>query len=244
MKTKSAFLLAAVMMFSFTGCNSKTEAPVVNYYSSTEDVTIDKIIKNSVPTYMVEYKGGFKQTISYSGFDDEEYAGLNSSEFYYIYKKSEGKLEMNQVATYSDGYETVLYLSDDKNDPYVYRKSSMNTRKDELSSEELDSLIGKSVLGYETIDAEIGSIAEENGSYVAQIKISEDGKEIGYDTLTIDPVSGLVTKVISSDDISGQDVSIVSEFVFTYDLEIDQTPKTEYVEPEDVDGINVVDDSE
>ena len=227
MKTKSltAVVMAFAMSLAFTGCDLKSSAP---YYSSTEEVTIDKIIEKSQPVNMLEYKGGFKQTISYSGFGDEN---LDNAEIYLCYKKTSDLIEVNQAAVYPDDYFTYVYMSNDRNDPFVYSRTSMGGTKDDFSDEDLNSLLNDTVLGYVTYKADLVEVNTEEDKYVATINISLDGEEVGTDYVTIDPATGYVLYVKSSDSSSGQEVSINSEFTYTSDITIDTTPKTEYSEP-------------
>ncbi len=240
MKIKSAaFVLAAltaVSLFSFTGCGNKKEkiendtsneitAP---FYKSVSDVTLEKIIGQSQPSVMTGYKGGFRQTIKYEGFEDE---GLDDTNIYLCYKKTGDITELNQIAEYTDGYFTHVYMSSDRNDPYVYSKTPMGITKDDFTDDVLKHMIEDTVLGYASFDADLGEVTEENGTYIANVTISENGEEVGSDRLTIDPATGFILKVESSDNTSGKNLSVISEFTYTDDITIDVTPKTEYVEP-------------
>lgn len=226
MKTKSAFLLSAVMLFAFTGCGTPAQKP---FYSSVSEVTIDSIIERTKPVNMVEYKGGFKQTLKYSGFGDDN---LDDSNIYLCYKKTDDIIEVNQVAEYPDDYFTRVYMSNDRNDPYAYTQSSMNAIKEDLSEESLSKLVNETVLGYQNFQAELGEVKEEDDKYVATVSICIDGENVGTDTITIDPATGLVINVVSADSTTGKDLSILSEFTYSSDIEIDTTPKTKALEQE------------
>lgn len=229
MKTKSvsALIITIAMAFSLSGCEKNSK----EYYSSTEDVTIDSIVTMTKPENMIEYKGGFKQTISYSGFNDEN---IDNAEIYLCYKKSSGKTEINQVAKYPDEYYTIVYMTNDSSDPFVYTKSNMGCMKDDFTEEDFKSMTGESVLGYGELEAVLNSVTSENGSYIADVTISMDGAEAGHDMITIDPKTGYVVKVESIDNTTGQNISVVSEFIYSNDFEIDDSPKKEYVEPADM----------
>lgn len=226
MKKNLSFILAASVFFSFTGCSTNSqnssETQASSYYSSVSDVTLDKIIEKTKPVNMVEYKGGFKQTLDYTGFGDEN---LDNAEIYLCYKKNGDTIEINQVAKYPDNYYNIIYMSNDKDDPHVYNQSPVGCTTDKFTDSDFQSRFDSTVLGYNDLEAELGDVKEENGDYIATVQISEEGKAVGADTITIDPETGFVLKVISSDSSSGQEISIVSEFTYSSDIEIDRSPK-------------------
>ena len=98
MKTTTAFILTAAMALSFTGCDSSIIGKKA-CYTSTEEVTLEKLIENSSPSKMVEYKGGFKEVIDYSGSGIEN---MDDGEFYTSYEKTGNLLEVNYVSKYPD----------------------------------------------------------------------------------------------------------------------------------------------
>lgn len=226
MKKNLSFILAASMFFAFTGCSTNSqnssETQASSYYSSVSDVTLDKIIEKTKPANMVEYKGGFKQTLDYNGFGDEN---LDNAEIYLCYKKTGEIIEINQVANYPDKYFNIIYMSNDKDDPHVYNQSPVGCTTDKFTDADFQSRFDNTVLGYTDLEAELGDVKEESGKYIATVQISEEGKAVGADTITIDPETGFVLKVISSDNSSGQEISIVSEFTYSSDIEIDRSPK-------------------
>ena len=137
MKNKSAILLAAVMALSltaFTGCDkgSGIFAQKAPFYSSVSDVTIENIIAHSSPVELAAYKGAFKETIKYNGFGDET---VDSGEYSKIYKKTGDKMEANFISKYSDGFNTNVYISNDKDDMYIYNMTNMGINRSEATEE-------------------------------------------------------------------------------------------------------------
>ena len=235
MKTTTAFILTAAMALSFTGCDSSIIA-TKSCYTSTSDVTLEKLIENSSPEKMVEYKGGFKEVYDYSGSGVEN---MDDGEFYTCYKKTGDLLEFNYVASYPDEYSTVGYISSDKKDPYYYSQTPMGITKSELSEDEINKTFSNTVLGYIDFDAALEDVTEKDGNYIATVKISQEGAEVGTDTITIDPKSGMILKVKSTQQDGNQELEVITEFTYTKDIQIDTTPKTEYrdpVEAEEVTG--------
>ncbi len=235
MKTSTAFILTAAMALSFTGCDSSIIGSKA-CYTSTDEVTLEKLIENSSPLKMVEYKGGFKEVIDYSGSGIEN---MDDGEFYTSYKKTGSLLEVNYVSKYPDAYSSCGYISNDKDDPYVYSKNPMGITKNELKEEDIDQTFSTTVLGYIDFDASLENVTEKDGNYIATVKISQEGEEIGTDTITLDPKSGMILKVKSTQQDGDKELEVISEFTYTKDIEIDSTPKTEYrdpVEAEEVTG--------
>ena len=227
MKTTTAFILTAAMALSFTGCDSSIIA-TKHCYTSTSDVTLEKLIENSSPEKMVEYKGGFKEVLDYSGSGIEN---MDDGEFYTCYKKTGDLIEFNYVASYPDEYSTTAYISNDKEDRYYYSKTPMGITKSELSEDEVKHTFSNTVLGYIDFDATLEDVSEKDGNYIATVRISQEDEEIGADTITIDPKSGMILKVKSTQQDGDKELEVITEFTYTKDIEIDTTPKTEYRDP-------------
>lgn len=234
MKKNLSFILAASLFLTFTGCSKETqnssETESAPYYSSVSDVTLAKIIDRTKPVNMVEYKGGFKQTLDYSGFGDDN---VDNAEIYLCYKKTDDIIEINQVANYPDNYFNFIYMSNDKDDPHVYNQSPVGCTTDKFTDSDFQTMFENTVLGYSDLEAELGDVKEEGGKYIATVKISTEGTEAGADTITIDPETGLVLSVKSSDNSSGQEISVISEFTYSSDIKIDRTPKENAAETEE-----------
>ncbi len=243
MKNKSALLLAAVMVLSlsaFTGCDGtsgtgnsgKIFSQKAPYYSSTSDVTFEKLVAHSSPMEMADYKGAFKVTLKYSGYDDET---LNSGEYYRIYKKTGDKMEFNVISNYTDGFTMTSYLSNDKDDRYIYNMTNMGINRNETTEEEVKSIMENTVLGYADLDAELINVTEEDGKYIAEVKT-----EVGTDKITIDPKTGFLLKVLSTQNFSDNEVTVEAEFTYDGSFEIDARPKTDYKEPVEAEEDNSI----
>lgn len=82
MKKLIALLLGVTIISSFAGCrqsaddNSTANSNNVSvsqnydkpYYSSKDEVSIEKITEKTIPSKIVEETGGYKADIKYSGF--------------------------------------------------------------------------------------------------------------------------------------------------------------------------------
>ena len=124
-------------------------------------------------------------------------------------------------------------MSNDKDDPHVYNQSPVGCTTDKFTDSDFQTMFENTVLGYSDLEAELGDVKEEGGKYIATVKISTDGTEAGADTITIDPETGLVLSVKSSDNSSGQEISVISEFTYSSDIKIDRTPKENAAETEE-----------
>ena len=229
MKTTTAFFLTAAMALSFTGCDSSVIGSKA-CYTSTDEVTLEKLIENSEPDKMVEYKGGFKEVISYSGSGQDN---MDNGEFALAYKKTGDLIEFNYTAKYPDEFTQSVYVSNDKDDPNRYTKTPMGITKNELTDEDLKQVMSTTVLGYVNFDAKLEEVTSKDGNYIAKVSIAQDGNSLGTDTITLDPKSGMILKVKS---VQPEGLEVISEFTYTKNIEIDKTPVTEYVEPVEPSG--------
>jgi hypothetical protein len=224
MKTTTAFILTAAMALSFTGCDSSVIGSKA-CYTSTDEVTLEKLIENSSPSKMVEYKGGFKEVIDYSGSGQEN---MDDGEFYIAYKKTGDLIEYNFSASYPDEFTQCVYVSTNKDDPYRYTQTPMGITRTDLTDEERDHVMSNTVLGYVGLDPKLEEVTEKDGNYIAKVSIIQDGQNLGTDTITLDPKSGMILKVKSN---QPKGLEVISEFSYAKNTEINTTPQTDYVEP-------------
>lgn len=241
MKKLIALLLGVTIISSFAGCQSGNENSSANsdnvsvsqsydkpYYSSKDEVSIEKITEKTIPSKIVEETVGYKADIKYSGFGDD---ALDGASAYESYKKIGDVIHINQYSEYQNGQYTLLYFNNDANDRNMYVKSSEGSDVSPFGESEINPIVNESFLGLDTLNAEIKEIKEENGKYIVSVDISEIEQQ---ETLTIDPTTGLIEKVVSTyKSYQGNDVSEERTFTYSSDIEIDMTPKTNGEEPEE-----------
>lgn len=98
MKKLIALLLGVTIISSFVGCQSGNDNSSANsdnasvsqnydkpYYSSKDEVSIEKITEKTIPSKIVEETVGYKADIKYNGFGDDALDGASACE---SYKKS------------------------------------------------------------------------------------------------------------------------------------------------------------
>lgn len=241
MKKLIALLLGVTIISSFAGCQSADDNSSANsdnvsvsqsydkpYYSSKDEVSIEKITERTIPSKIVEETVGYKADIKYSGFGDD---ALDGASAYESYKKIGDVIHINQYSEYQNGQYTLLYFNNDVNDRNMYVKSSEGSDVSPFGESEINPIVNESFLGLESLNAEIEEIKEENGKYIVSVDISEIEQQ---ETLTIDPTTGLIEKVVSTyKSYQGNDVSEERTFTYSSDIEIDMTPKTNGEEPEE-----------
>lgn len=241
MKKLIALLLGVTIISSFAGCQSGNDNSSANsdnasvsqsydkpYYSSKDEVSIEKITEKTIPSKIVEETGGYKADIKYSGFGDD---ALDGASAYESYKKIGDVIHINQYSEYQNGQYTLLYFNNDVNDRNMYVKSSEGSDVSSFGESEINPIVNESFLGLDTLNAEIKEVKEENGKYIVSVDISEIEQQ---ETLTIDPTTGLIEKVVSTyKSYQGNDVSEERTFTYSSDIEIDMTPKTNGEEPEE-----------
>lgn len=189
MKKVVSLLISVLLILSIVGCDSKNENDVTTkaYYSSTDDVTLEKIEEMSTPVRMLEYKGGVEAEYIYQETGDDN---LDNGKTYVRYLNDGDIIHVNQLADYPNGTFTHLYFSNDKNDSYLYMQSNGGTDKSPFSSEEINSIINEAIYGFGYMDAKLISVTEENGNYIAKVELSNNGNKESEISITIDPVSG------------------------------------------------------
>lgn len=241
MKKLIALLLGVTIISSFAGCQSADDNSSANfdnvsvsqsynkpYYSSKDEVSIEKITEKSIPSKIVEETVGYKADIKYSGFGDD---ALDGASAYESYKKIGDVIHINQYSEYQNGQYTLLYFNNDVNDRNMYVKSSEGSDVSSFGESEINPIVNESFLGLDTLNAEIKEVKEENGKYIVSVDISEIEQQ---ETLTIDPTTGLIEKVVSTyKSYQGNDVSEERTFTYSSNIEIDMTPKTNGEEPEE-----------
>lgn len=241
MKKLIALLLGVTIISSFAGCQSADDNSSANsdnasvsqnydkpYYSSKDEVSIEKITEKTIPSKIVEETVGYKADIKYSGFGDD---ALDGASAYESYKKIGDVIHINQYSEYQNGQYTLLYFNNDVNDRNMYVKSSEGSDVSSFGESEINPIVNESFLGLDTLNAEIKEIKEENGKYIVSVDISEIEQQ---ETLTIDPTTGLIEKVVSTyKSYQGNDVSEERTYTYSSDIEIDMTPKTNGEEPEE-----------
>lgn len=241
MKKLIVLLLGVTIISSFAGCQSADDNSSANsdnvsvsqsydkpYYSSKDEVSIEKITEKSIPSKIVEETVGYKADIKYSGFEDDALDGSSACE---SYKKIGDVIHINQYSEYQNGQYTLLYFNNDVNDRNMYVKSSEGSDVSSFGESEINPIVNESFLGLDTLNAEIKEIKEENGKYIVSVDIPEIEQQ---ETLTIDPTTGLIEKVVSTYKLyQGNDVSEERTYTYSSDIEIDMTPKTNGEEPEE-----------
>ncbi len=241
MKKLIALLLGVTIISSFAGCQSADDSSSANsdnvsvsqnydkpYYSSKDEVSIEKITEKTIPSKIVEETVGYKADIKYSGFEDDALDGSSACE---SYKKIGDVIHVNQYSEYQNGQYTLLYFNNDVNDRNMYVKSSEGSDVSPFGESEINSIVNESFLGLDSLNAEIKEIKEENGKYIVSVDIPEIEQQ---ETLTIDPTTGLIEKVVSTyKSYQGNDVSEERTYTYSSDIEIDMTPKTNGEEPEE-----------
>lgn len=223
MKKIISLLMLTTLILSLVGCGASNESntTVKAYYSSPNEVTLEKIEEMSVPLKMLEYKGGAEIEYKYEGTGDDN---LDNCKTYIKYLKDGEVIHSNQIADYPNNQFTHLYFSNNKNDPYLYMKSNGGTDKSDFSTEEADSIINESLYGFEYMDAKLSSVTEENGKYIAKVELSNGGSKESEITITIDPVSGYV---LESETLYCSNGSTqITNITYASDVAIDLSPKT------------------
>lgn len=235
MKKFLSLLTAFSMCILITGCDSKNKKNDYStpYYSSPSEVTIEKLEEKTIPETMVEYKGGFRQDFDYDGYEDQL---LNTAIVYNICVKQNNHMYFNSMLDYDDGYHHHVYFTDDKDDRFLYSEKSVGSDRQTLTDEKLKNSFKDSILGYTgDLTATIVSAKEVDNMYVVEINVKDSAKntDLTTDTITLDPQTGFVTKILSEPASNGdQKVTVKSEISYSSDLKPDLTPKKSVEEQE------------
>lgn len=223
MKKLVVFLVSVLLILSLIGCGSREET-ITAFYSSIDDVTLEKIEEMSTPVKMLEYKGGVEAKYTYQGTGDKN---LDNGTTVVKYLKTGEIIHINQLADYPDNQFTHLYFSTDKNDAYLYMQSNGGTDKSPFSSEEIYTIINETLYGFGYIDAKLVSVTEENNKYVASVElISGESKEADIN-ITLDPISGYVLESETIYYSDGKESSRqMIDITYSSNISIDLSPKT------------------
>jgi len=237
MKKITAIVLSAAFILSLTACGNEsgspstttsveeTTIPAEAYYSSPEDVSIDKLIERTLPETILKSYSGFKCDYTVSNSNDDI---LNNGTNSYSFIKKDGVIYKNEASDYADGYYTHLFYSNDDKDLNIYIASNAGYDIYPMASNEVNESLSSSVFGYNYFeDVRLLSVTEENGMYHATVEVYSDGSLYEHEELTIDPQTGFVVSAKTTYGEGYEASGMDQTFTYSNNLEIDETPKTD-----------------
>jgi len=240
MKKILAWFLIGVVALSLAACGTndngssnsqgtsitETADSNIKAVADSSKITGEYIEKASTPSEITKRCKTFRVVKTYSEPGDAIFNGMVEEN---ILSYAKEIFEMSTHCTYSDGYVSDTYFSNDPRDLNYYMAATGGKDVNKIDKEMADEYYNGSLVGYYAKDISINEVREENGTYVADITVKSNGEEISRDTVTIDPATGFITRIVSVySSVKGSgDSSCTIEFDYSDGLEINYTAKTE-----------------
>ena len=214
----STIVAATTALLTLTACGSTAPAPEP-YYTSPEEVTVERIIEKSTPSTILEEVGGFSVTYDY---DKTGQAATDDALVCTTFRKDGDLIEITQNADYEDGSYSHLYANSDAQDPYIYLDSSAGTQSAAFTEENMNALLSETLREYEFYETTLLSTEEQEGVYIVTLGTVADSMAVATDTLTIDPATGYILHASS---IYEMGATCEMDCVYDAKIAIDSTPK-------------------
>ena len=223
MKKIICIICVFAFLMSFCAC---TKAPAT--FPTPEDVTVDALKQLTTPRGMLMHEGGFE--IQWRN-DDENNGGEYASTTIMRYLSGGEYVQINQIADYDSGDQTLLYFTSDLTDPTLFIENANGCSTRTLSDREVQDSLDYTLFGFENYDCEITSAKKTKDGYQIEYDARMDGEKIQHVVMNLDPENGAVKDAVITF-FEGDAPAGESKVTVTYgkDIKIDTSPRDKAIE--------------